>query len=116
MLVTTMRPNKCTELSQEGKNTIKSALKTKLTVYTCRLNKQQKYQDTIRLLHDGAVLLLQHKQFGSGSDLANYMIDTYKLANVPVDETSLGLLNYCLFVRVKTVKRGLIYLCIRPCC
>ncbi|KAI7877323.1 uncharacterized protein EV154DRAFT_525507 [Mucor mucedo] len=54
-----------------------------------RLNKQQKYQDTIRLLHDGAVLLLQHKQFGSGSDLANYMIDTYKLANVPVDETSL---------------------------
>ncbi|KAI9260464.1 hypothetical protein EDC94DRAFT_142686 [Helicostylum pulchrum] len=54
-----------------------------------RLNKQQKYQDTIRLLHDGAILLLQHNQNGSGSDLANYMLDTYKLASVPVDEASL---------------------------
>lgn len=55
-----------------------------------RYNKQQKYEDTIRLLHDGAILLLQHKQNGSGSDLANYMLDTYKLANLPVSETSLG--------------------------
>ncbi|KAI8095390.1 hypothetical protein BDF21DRAFT_405774 [Thamnidium elegans] len=54
-----------------------------------RLNKQQKYQDTIRLLHDGAILLLQHNQNGSGSDLANYMLETYKLASVPVDEASL---------------------------
>lgn len=57
---------------------------------THRYNKQQKYQDTIRLLHDGAVFLFQHKQVGSGSDLANYMMDTYKLANLPVDEASLG--------------------------
>jgi hypothetical protein len=55
-----------------------------------RYNKQEKYQDTIRLLHDGAILLLQHKQHGSGSDLANYMLETYKLAHTPVDETSLG--------------------------
>ncbi|GAN04765.1 conserved hypothetical protein [Mucor ambiguus] len=54
-----------------------------------RYNKQQKYADTIRLLHDGAILLLQHKQNGSGSDLANYMLDTYKLAHLPVDEMSL---------------------------
>ncbi|KAI9261759.1 hypothetical protein BY458DRAFT_459250 [Sporodiniella umbellata] len=54
-----------------------------------RYNKQQKYGDTIRLLHDGAILLLQHKQTGSGSDLANYMLDTYKLAELSVDETSL---------------------------
>ncbi|KAG1303889.1 hypothetical protein G6F64_009677 [Rhizopus arrhizus] len=54
-----------------------------------RYNKQQKYEDTIRLLHDGAILLLQHKQNGSGSDLANCMLDTYKLANLPVNETSL---------------------------
>ncbi|CAO3672083.1 unnamed protein product [Rhizopus stolonifer] len=54
-----------------------------------RYNKQHKYGDTIHLLHDGAVLLLQHKQNGSGSDLANYMLDTYKLAQLPVDETSL---------------------------
>jgi hypothetical protein len=57
---------------------------------THRYNKQQKYQDTIRLLHDGAVFLFQHKQVGSGSDLANYMMDTYKLANLRVDEASLG--------------------------
>lgn len=55
-----------------------------------RYNRQQKYQDTIRLLHDGAILLLQHQQNGSGSDLANYMLETYKLANLRVDETSLG--------------------------
>lgn len=56
-----------------------------------RYNKQEKYQDAIRLLQDGAILLLQHKQNGSGSDLANYMLETYKLANLPVDEASLGL-------------------------
>ncbi|CEG73719.1 hypothetical protein RMATCC62417_09048 [Rhizopus microsporus] len=54
-----------------------------------RYNKQHKYKDTIHLLHDGAILLLQHKQNGSGSDLANYMLDTYKSANLPVDEASL---------------------------
>ncbi|KAI7898386.1 uncharacterized protein BX663DRAFT_480172 [Cokeromyces recurvatus] len=54
-----------------------------------RYNKQAKYVDTIRLLHDGAILLFQHKQNGSGSDLANYMLDTYRLAHLPVDEASL---------------------------
>ena len=34
---------------------------------------------------------MQSKQYGSGSDLANYMVDTYKLAHVPVDEASLGI-------------------------
>lgn len=53
---------------------------------------------------------MQHKQYGSGSDLANYMIDTYKLANVPVDEASLGLLKYCLLVEAE--KNSLIYLCL----
>ncbi|KAI8369788.1 hypothetical protein EDC96DRAFT_503403 [Choanephora cucurbitarum] len=55
-----------------------------------RYNKQTKYNDTIRLLFDGAILLMQSKQYGSGSDLANYMVDTYKLAHVPVEEASLG--------------------------
>ncbi|KAI8991376.1 hypothetical protein BDF20DRAFT_904064 [Mycotypha africana] len=54
-----------------------------------RYNKQGNFADTIRLLHDGSVLLFQHKQYGSASDLANYMLDTYKLAHTPVDETSL---------------------------
>ncbi|KAI9306506.1 hypothetical protein BJ944DRAFT_238706, partial [Cunninghamella echinulata] len=55
-----------------------------------RYNKQQKYDNSIKLLHDGALSLFQHNQFASGSDLANYMVDTYILANLPVDEKSLN--------------------------
>lgn len=33
---------------------------------------------------------MQHKQYASGSDLANYMLDTYNTANLAVDEKSLG--------------------------
>lgn len=55
-----------------------------------RYNKQQKYAKAIQLLHDGAVTLMQHEQYASGSDLANYMLDTYNAAQVPVDEKSLG--------------------------
>ncbi|CAO3596334.1 unnamed protein product [Absidia cylindrospora] len=54
-----------------------------------RYNKQEKYINSIKLLHDGAVSLMEHKQSGSGSDLANYMMDTYLLANLPVDEKAL---------------------------
>ncbi|ORZ13619.1 hypothetical protein BCR42DRAFT_355011 [Absidia repens] len=54
-----------------------------------RYNKQEKYINSIKLLHDGAVSLMEHKQSGSGSDLANYMMDTYLLANLPVDENAL---------------------------
>ncbi|KAI8381434.1 uncharacterized protein BYT42DRAFT_531297 [Radiomyces spectabilis] len=54
-----------------------------------RYNKQQKYDHTIQLLHDGALSLMQHGQSTSGADLANYMLETYKIANVPVDAASL---------------------------
>ncbi|KAI7884266.1 DUF410-domain-containing protein [Lichtheimia hyalospora FSU 10163] len=54
-----------------------------------RYNKQQKYNKAIHLLHDGAVSLMQHKQYASGSDLANYMLETYNSANLAVDEKSL---------------------------
>ncbi|KAI8645589.1 hypothetical protein BD408DRAFT_411699 [Parasitella parasitica] len=54
-----------------------------------RYNKQQKYADTIRLLHDGVILLFEHKKYGSASDLANYMLETYNLAHLPVNEESL---------------------------
>ncbi|KAI9284212.1 hypothetical protein BC943DRAFT_326573 [Umbelopsis sp. AD052] len=54
-----------------------------------RYTKQEKYRDVIELLHSGAVSLLKAKQSGSGSDLAVYMIETYKLANTPVTEESL---------------------------
>ncbi|KAI8141722.1 hypothetical protein BJV82DRAFT_617283 [Fennellomyces sp. T-0311] len=54
-----------------------------------RYNKQQKYAKAIQLLHDGAVSLMEHKQYASGSDLANYMLDTYNMGSVTVDEKSL---------------------------
>jgi len=54
-----------------------------------RYTKQQKYQEVIELLHSGSVSLLKQKQSGSGSDLALYMLETYKLANTPVTEESL---------------------------
>ncbi|KAI9024312.1 hypothetical protein CLU79DRAFT_834289 [Phycomyces nitens] len=54
-----------------------------------RYNKQQKHQHAIQLLHDGAVSLMTHKQSASGSDLANYMLETYNTANIPVDDVSL---------------------------
>lgn len=60
---------------------------TSMNSYT----KQEKYRDVIELLHSGAVSLLKAKQSGSGSDLAIYMIETYKLANTPVTEESLGM-------------------------
>lgn len=60
------------------------------TRFSSRYNKQQKYNKAIHLLHDGAVSLMQHKQYASGSDLANYMLDTYNTANLAVDEKSLG--------------------------
>ncbi|ORX62228.1 DUF410-domain-containing protein [Hesseltinella vesiculosa] len=55
-----------------------------------RYNKQQQYKKTIHLLNDGATSFMKHGQSSSGSDLANYMLDTYKLADLPVDETSLN--------------------------
>ncbi|MBM6386953.1 MAG: DUF410 domain-containing protein [Paenibacillus sp.] len=66
----------------------------------------------MRLLHDGAILLLQHNQNGSGSDLANYMLETYKLASVPVDEASLGLSHHPFIIYTCILKPTLY----RPCC
>ncbi|KAI7866296.1 hypothetical protein BDF14DRAFT_1728739 [Spinellus fusiger] len=54
-----------------------------------RYNKQQKHQHAIQLLHDGAVSLMKHGQSASGSDLSNYMLETYTTFSVPVDATSL---------------------------
>ena len=42
---------------------------------------------------------MEHKQYASGSDLANYMLDTYNLGSVAVDEKSLGKRIYYLSTR-----------------
>lgn len=54
-----------------------------------RYIKQQKYSKAIQFLHDGAVSLMKAQQSASGSDLANYMLEVYKTAELPVNETSL---------------------------
>lgn len=52
--------------------------------------KSQNYKDAIDLLHSGALLLLKHKQVGSGTDLGLYLIEVYNLDKVPVSEESRG--------------------------
>ncbi|KAF8983547.1 hypothetical protein CPC16_005259 [Podila verticillata] len=53
-----------------------------------RYVKAHSYADAIKLLRSGALLLLQHKQVGSGTDLALYMVEVYNLDKVPVTEES----------------------------
>ncbi|KAI1293455.1 hypothetical protein EDD11_008353 [Mortierella claussenii] len=53
-----------------------------------RYVKAHSYKDAINLLHSGSLLLLKHKQAGSGTDLALYLIEIYNLDKVPVTEES----------------------------
>ncbi|KAF8938033.1 hypothetical protein EDD21DRAFT_374806 [Dissophora ornata] len=53
-----------------------------------RYVKAQNYKDAIDLLHSGSLLLLKHKQAGSGTDLALYLVEVYNLNKVPVTEES----------------------------
>ncbi|KAF9406089.1 hypothetical protein BGZ94_003248, partial [Podila epigama] len=50
--------------------------------------KAHNYADAIKLLRSGALLLLQHKQVGSGTDLALYLVEVYNLNKLPVTEES----------------------------
>ncbi|KAI8347010.1 hypothetical protein B0O80DRAFT_377073, partial [Mortierella sp. GBAus27b] len=47
-----------------------------------------KYKDAIDLLYSGSLLLLKHKQVGSGTDLALYLEEVYTLSKLPVTEES----------------------------
>jgi Golgi to ER traffic protein 4 len=96
-MATIMKLIKCTARWQDGN--VPSILRARPTSIPAHIanatflnsyTKQEKYRDVIELLHSGAVSLLKAKQSGSGSDLAMYMIETYKLANTPVTEESLG--------------------------
>lgn len=50
----------------------------------------QNYKDAIDLLHSGSLLLLKHKQGGSGTDLALYLIEVYNLNKLPVTDETRG--------------------------
>jgi hypothetical protein len=52
--------------------------------------KAHNYKDAIDLLLSGSLLLLKHKQVGSGTDLALYLVEVYNLDKVPVSEESRG--------------------------
>ncbi|KAG9066698.1 hypothetical protein KI688_012607 [Linnemannia hyalina] len=53
-----------------------------------RYVKAHNYKDAIDLLRSGSMLLLKHKQAGSGTDLALYLVEVYNLDKVPVTEES----------------------------
>ncbi|KAF8925706.1 hypothetical protein BGZ47_003102 [Haplosporangium gracile] len=53
-----------------------------------RYVKAHNYKDAIDLLRSGSLLLLKHKQVGSGTDLALYLVEVYNLDKVPVNEES----------------------------
>ncbi|KAG0267874.1 hypothetical protein DFQ27_008054 [Actinomortierella ambigua] len=53
-----------------------------------RYVKSHTYGEAIELLYSGAMLLLKKEQYGSGSDLAIYLVEVYVQAKIPVsDET-----------------------------
>ncbi|KAF9974077.1 hypothetical protein BGZ73_002638 [Actinomortierella ambigua] len=53
-----------------------------------RYVKSHTYDEAIELLYSGAMLLLKKEQYGSGSDLAIYLVEVYTLAKVPVTDES----------------------------
>jgi hypothetical protein len=52
--------------------------------------KGKQYDKATELLLSGATILLEHKQFSSGLDLSNYLLDVYIQASKPVTKDTLG--------------------------
>ncbi|KAJ8104023.1 hypothetical protein POJ06DRAFT_243376 [Lipomyces tetrasporus] len=59
-----------------------------LKTVAARYIKAQQYDQAIELLYHGAQELLTAGEGGSGGDLSCYLIDTYKVAKIPVDGAS----------------------------
>ncbi|RKP09912.1 hypothetical protein THASP1DRAFT_3220, partial [Thamnocephalis sphaerospora] len=57
-----------------------------------RYVKAKNYDKAVRLLASGARVLLDHEQYGSGVDLALYLVEVYASAEFPVDKKRLGLI------------------------
>ncbi|KAK9481308.1 hypothetical protein V1514DRAFT_349591 [Lipomyces japonicus] len=59
-----------------------------LKTVAARYIKAKQYDQAIELLYHGAQELLRAGEGGSGGDLSNYLIETYRTANVPVEGQS----------------------------
>ncbi|KAI8050558.1 hypothetical protein BDF22DRAFT_695597 [Syncephalis plumigaleata] len=53
--------------------------------------KGKQYDKAIELLSSGATILLEHKQYSSGLDLSNYLLDVYMQASKPVTKETLAM-------------------------
>ena len=73
-------------------------LHQKLRTKTVRLLRKDKFDEAIALLYDGSVQLLDMKEEGSGSDMAEYLLDVYMKAGIPINNQSRGALTYGNFV------------------
>ncbi|WFD31584.1 hypothetical protein MSPP1_002623 [Malassezia sp. CBS 17886] len=51
-----------------------------------RMMKKKNYEDAINELYKGSIRLLEQKEEGSGCDLAEYMLQVYKEANLTVND------------------------------
>ncbi|XP_058951448.2 Golgi to ER traffic protein 4 homolog [Pocillopora verrucosa] len=54
-----------------------------------RYKSQKSYDEALEIVHNGACLLLKHKQERSGTDLALLMLECFRTAKVPVGEDAL---------------------------
>lgn len=63
-------------------------LHQKLRTKTVRLLRKNKFDESIQILYDGAIQLLDMKEEGSACDLAEYLLDVYMKAQVPMNEAS----------------------------
>lgn len=61
-----------------------------------RYVRSKSYEHAIELINQGALSFLKAKQGGSASDLIFYLLEVYDLAEVKVDETSVGRLAQLL--------------------
>ncbi|KAJ3268199.1 hypothetical protein HK104_005440, partial [Borealophlyctis nickersoniae] len=52
--------------------------------------KQKKVEDALELLHQGAKNMLAHDQVGSGTDLAQRLLDIYESEKMPVNDATRG--------------------------
>lgn len=66
-------------------------LHQKLRTKTVRLLRKNKFEEAIDILYDGCIQLLDMKEEGSACDLAEYLLDVYMKANVPMENVSRGM-------------------------
>ena len=71
-------------------------LHQKLRTKTVRLMRKNKHNEAVETLHSGAIQLLDMNEEGSACDLAEYLLEVYMQAHVPMDNTSRERINSIL--------------------